>query len=49
MKLTDNEVEQLYLDVSAEYNTTPLAVNDGWIHHTMERPGFDGGSVSRIT
>lgn len=36
MKLTENEIRQLYLDVSAAYNTTALAVNDGWIHHTSD-------------
>ncbi len=36
MHLTDNEIQRLYLDVSTEYNTSPLAVDDGWIHHISD-------------
>lgn len=30
--MTDAEVEQIYATVVDEYNVTPLAVRDGWVH-----------------
>lgn len=33
MNLNEKEIHQLYLEVSREYNKTPLAVKDGWIYY----------------
>ena len=36
MNLTENQIRKLYLEVSDEYNRTPLAVNGGWFHRPSE-------------
>lgn len=32
MNLADVEIKRRYLDASREYNNTPLAMRDGWVH-----------------
>jgi len=36
LKLTEDEIRHMYLDVSTEYNDSPLAINDGWVHQISE-------------
>ncbi len=36
MHISEAEIRNRYLTVSSEYNTTPLAVDDGWVHSPTE-------------
>src|SRR5258708_1180813 len=41
MHISEAEIRNRYLTVSSEYNTTPLAVDDGWVEATREVGGSE--------